>query len=295
MDAYLFLCIQTKKAVLSLNNFLTEILEHKYKEVAQQQAAELLADLQERIKLLPATLDFEAALRKPRMGGEMALIAEIKKASPSKGLLCPDFDPAILGETYSQAGASALSVLTDQRFFQGHLSYLQIAKEAAGGHIPVLRKDFMLDNYQVYQARAYGADAILLIMAALEDNQAAELFATAQALNLAVLVEVHNEAELERALKLGAKLIGVNNRDLQTFVVDLAVTERLVRQLPAGFDGILISESGIATRQDILRLQACGARAVLIGETLVRAASTEQGLNPALVVQKIGELFQNYY
>jgi len=274
-----------------MSDFLSEILAHKYHEVRQQSAIETQAILEARIKTLPAPLDFAAALRQPRVPGKVALIAEIKKASPSKGLLCPDFDPAVLASAYAKAGASALSVLTDEQFFMGHLAYLQVAKVAAGGSIPVLRKDFIVDSYQIYQARAYGADAVLLIMAALEDGQAAALFATAQTLSLAALVEVHNETELARALKLGARLIGINNRDLQSFEVDLAVTERLAASLPADFGGLLVSESGIATHKDIKRLCKGGASAVLIGETLVRAASTDAGLNPALIEAKVAALF----
>jgi indole-3-glycerol phosphate synthase len=282
-----------------MSNFLDTILDHKYDEVAQQAALETLSMLEDRIKTLLPTLDFEAALRSPKIQSsiqnpksKIALIAEIKKASPSKGLLCPDFDPAKLAEAYSRAGASALSVLTDERFFMGHLAYLQVTKVAAGGQTPILRKDFIVDPYQLYQARAYGADAALLIMAALEDDQAGELFATAEELGLAALVEVHNEEELERALKIGARLIGVNNRDLQTFNVDLATTGRIAAQLPSYFDGILVSESGIATHHDIELLYQQGARAVLIGETLVRAASTEKGLDTDLIEQKISELFR---
>lgn len=275
-----------------MSNFLDEILDHKYEEVAQQAAVEPFSALDARVKDMPAPLDFEGALRSPNpQFSEVALIAEIKKASPSKGLLCPDFDPAALAKAYAGAGASALSVLTDERFFMGHLAYLQVAKVAAGSATPILRKDFIIDPYQLYQARAYGADAALLIMAALEDDEAAELFATAHELGLAALVEVHNEEELERALKIGARIIGVNNRDLQTFKVDLATTERLAARLPANFDGILVSESGIATHADIVQLHAHGARAVLIGETLVRAASTEKGLDTALIEKKIKELF----
>jgi indole-3-glycerol phosphate synthase len=262
-----------------MSNFLDEILAYKALEVERQSAAERLAELKSRVANLPPPLEFEASLLRPRVAGEVALIAEIKKASPSKGLLCPDFDPARLAAAYSRAGASALSVLTDEKYFQGHLSYMQIAKEAAGGSVPILRKDFIIAPYQVWQARAYRADALLLIMAALTDELAAELYELATELGLGALVEVHNEEEVDRALKLGVRIIGVNNRDLQTFQVDLETTGRLAVHLPPGFDGILVSESGIATPEDIKHLQSQGARAVLIGETLVRAASTEAGLD----------------
>ncbi|MBN9387687.1 MAG: indole-3-glycerol phosphate synthase TrpC [Chloroflexi bacterium] len=274
-----------------MSNFLTTILEYKYVEVPRQSALESLADLQRKAATLPAPLDFEKALRQPRVPGEVALIAEIKKASPSKGLLCPDFDPARLAASYERAGASALSVLTDEKFFQGHLDYLQVAKKASGEHIPILRKDFIVDPYQVWQARAYGADALLLIMAALTDAQARELYDLAHKLGLGVLVEVHDPAELDRALQLGARIIGVNNRNLETFEVSLATTGEIAAHLPATFDGLLVSESGIATAQDIAAVHRQGARVVLVGETLVRAASTPTGLDTTRLESKIGELF----
>ncbi len=274
-----------------MSNFLTEILDHKYHEVVRQSAAEPLEVLQQKAATAPTPLDFASALRQPRVAGPVSLIAEVKKASPSKGLLCPDFDPARLAASYSRAGASALSILTDEQFFQGHLSFLQVAKEAAGGTVPILRKDFMVAPYQIWQARAYGADAVLLIMAALSDAEAHELFELAGRLGLAALVEVHNESELEAALAVGAKLIGVNNRDLQTFQVDLETTGRVAARLPEDFDGWLVSESGIATAQDIERVYRQGARTVLVGETLVRAASTETGLDTDRLEQKIKELF----
>ncbi len=274
-----------------MSNFLTQILEHKYREVLRQAQQEPMAELEAKIAAATSSpLDFEGALRRPRRGGEVALIAEIKKASPSKGLLCPDFDPVRLAAAYAQSGAAALSVLTDEQFFQGHLAYLAVAKEAAGGVVPVLRKDFVVEPYQVWQARAYGADALLLIMAALSDEKAAALLRLAGELGLGVLTEVHDQAELERALGLGARIIGVNNRNLQTFEVDLATTERLAARLPVGWDGLLVSESGIATRADIRRLHRSGARAVLIGETLVRSASTGAGLDIDRLSEKIAEL-----
>lgn len=274
-----------------MSNLLTEILEHKYREVRRQSALESLEDLQRKASSLLLPLDFEGALRQPRVAGEVALIAEIKKASPSKGLLCPDFDPARLGAAYGRAGASALSVLTDEKFFQGHLDYLQVAKNASGGHIPILRKDFIVEPYQVWQARAYGADALLLIMAALTDEQARDLYGLARDLGLGVLVEVHDTAELDRALHLGATIIGVNNRNLQTFEVNLATTGQIAAHLPAGFGGLLVSESGIATKADIESVYRQGARAVLVGETLVRAASTDAGLDTGRLESKIAELF----
>lgn len=274
-----------------MSNFLGEILDYKALEVERQSAAEPLEALKSRVAALPPPLEFEASLLRPQVAGDVALIAEIKKASPSKGLLCPDFDPARLAAAYGRAGASALSVLTDEKYFQGHLSYMQIAKDAAGGTVPVLRKDFIISPYQVWQARAYGADALLLIMAALGDAQAAELYGLATKLGMGALVEVHNEEEADRALKLGARIIGVNNRDLQTFQVDLGTTGRLAEHIPPGSDCVLVSESGIATPEDIKLLHRQGARAVLIGETLVRAASTEAGLDTGKLEQKIADLF----
>jgi indole-3-glycerol phosphate synthase len=194
-----------------------------------------------------------------------------------------------LAKAYAQAGASAMSVLTDEKFFQGHLSYIQMAKQAAGGNIPVLRKDFIIDPYQVWQARAYGADAILLIMANLEDAQATQLQTLAKELALSVLVEVHNAPELERALAIGAELIGINNRNLHTFEVDLATTETLVAKIPAG--KTVVSESGISSQQDIAWLAGLGVHAALIGETLMRAATTPQGLDTAGIGQKVREMF----
>jgi indole-3-glycerol phosphate synthase len=239
-------------------NFLTEILQHKYREVTRQSAQESLADLQRKAGKMPAPLDFDKALRQPRVPGEVALIAEI---------------------------------LTDEKFFQGHLDYLEVAKAASSRHIPVLRKDFIVDPYQVWQARAYGADALLLIMAALTDEQATTLYALARELGLGVLVEVHDTGELDRALRLGARVIGVNNRNLHTFEVSLATTGQIAARLPDGFGGLLVSESGIATSADITAVHRQGAEAVLVGETLVRAASTDAGLDTDKLESKIGELF----
>lgn len=273
--------------------FLEEILAHKAREVAAQSQAEPLENLKIRASKAAPPLDFFGALQTPRLPGSVALIAEVKKASPSKGLLCPDFDAARLGAAYAAAGASAISVLTDEQFFQGHLSYLEIVKQAAGGKVPVLRKDFLIDAYQVWQARAYGADAILLIMAALEDGQAAELFDTATELGMAALVEVHNSLEMQRAIKLGANIIGINNRDLQTFHTDLATTTRLMAELPSGFAPLIVSESGIATASAISVLADLGVRAVLIGETLVKAASVSGHLDTAQIALKVKELFNS--
>jgi indole-3-glycerol phosphate synthase len=278
-------------------NILTEIIEYKKQtEIPSQSTSETLAELEQRVGMQSPPLDFEAALRKAGSDAKnkkVALIAEVKKASPSKGLLCPAFDPAQLAQAYLAGGAAVLSVLTDQKFFMGDLPYIKLCKEATDNQLPVLRKDFIVDRYQVVQARAYGADAILLIMACLDDTLAQDLFWLATKLKMAVLVEVHDATELKRALQLGARIIGVNNRDLTSFKVDLNTTYQLAELLPTDFDGILVSESGISTNAEIESLSAAGVGAVLIGETLVRTASTETGLDSQRVVQKIQELLNN--
>ncbi len=213
----------------------------------------------------PPPRDFSAALRRADV---VALIAEVKRASPSKGVLITDFDPAALGRLYAAHGAAAISVLTDEPFFQGHLDHLRAVRSAVD--VPVLRKDFILDVYQVYEARAAGADAILLIAAALDDVQLRDLHDLAHELGLAALVEVHQEAEVERALRAGAAIIGVNNRDLKTFREDLQTTARLARFIPAAVT--LVAESAIRSPADVERMGSCGAHAVLVGEGLVKSA-----------------------
>ena len=207
--------------------------------------------------------DFIGALRKDTV----ALLAEAKKASPSKGLLMANFDPVQLANTYEENGAAAISVLTDVEFFQGSIDYLREVRAAVD--VPVLQKDFIIDACQIYEGRAAGADAALLIVAALTDSQLADLHELIISLGMATLVEVHNEAEMERGLKLGAKLIGINNRDLKTFNVDLETTARLAKLVPD--DVVLVAESGLKTADDVYRMGQLGANAVLVGETLVKS------------------------
>ena len=246
-------------------SILDQIVSQKREELAQQKAVTSLEDLERLIPARPAPLDFAAALSQ----GGVRLIAEVKKASPSRGLLCPDFDPVRIAETYAQNGASAISVLTDPRF-QGEPDHLaQIKKSAVSGAIPVLRKDFIFDPYQVYEARAIGADALLLIVAILSPSQLSDLQGLAHSLRMQCLVEVHDHPELETALTAGAKIIGINNRDLRTFKTDLAVTEGLAPAIPQ--DKAIVSESGISTPQHLRRLETLGVHAVLVGEALVTA------------------------
>lgn len=217
---------------------------------------------------------FQASLEKP---DDLALIAEVKKASPSAGVIVEQFEPVTIAQNYARAGAEAISVLTDERFFQGHLDYLTEIRQAVG--VPLLRKDFIVDEVQVIEAAAAGADAVLLIVAALKDEQLKRLLDVAATYQLDVLVEVHTLAEMDRALATEAAIIGINNRNLATFEVDLAVTERLSEQVPSGI--VLVSESGIKTAADIARVTACGVNAVLIGEALMRAqASAINTLRP---------------
>ena len=246
---------------------LAEICATKRDEVAAQKALVTLSELDARAAAQSAPRGFEAALRSKAVNG-FALIAEVKKASPSKGLIRADFDPAAHAAAYQQGGAACLSVLTDAPYFQGHEDYLIAARAACD--LPVLRKDFMVDPWQVAEARSIGADAILIIVAALDDAQMVEIEAAARERGMDVLVEVHNEAELERAAQLKSRLIGVNNRDLKRFVTDLATTERLALLAPAGT--LLVSESGISSHADLQRLAAQGIRTFLVGESLMRQA-----------------------
>ncbi len=258
-------------------NILDEIVEQKKREVAQLPARLIAAgDLHDAMLERGERRDFLAALRNPSRishhASRMALIAEVKKASPSAGVICPDFDPVRIAKEYEAAGASCLSVLTDEKYFQGSLDYLRQIRAAV--KLPLLRKDFIIDERQILEAIEWGADAILLIVAILTDEQLTKFHSLATEAGLAVLVEVHDEEELERALKISPALVGVNNRNLKTFKVDLATTERLAAKLfssPATrHSSLLVAESGIHTRADVERLQKCGAGAILVGESLVK-------------------------
>lgn len=242
---------------------LDKILAHKVDEVAARQAQMPLCDVVSRANDTGTPRDFAAALRRDNV----AVIAEVKKASPSKGVLVENFDPVRIGTAYAQNGAAAISVLTDEQFFQGSLSHMQAVRQAV--HVPVLRKEFVIDPYQVYEARAAEADAVLLIVAALSDEQLAELHSLILELRMTPLVEVHHETEMERALRLGVQVIGINNRDLKTFHVDLGVTERLAKLVPPSIT--LVAESGIMSAEDVYRMGQLGAHAVLVGESLVKS------------------------
>ncbi len=261
-----------------MENILDTIVEQKQREVALLPARIIAAgDLRDAMLEHGERRDFLGALRNPPSrftphASRIALIAEVKKASPSMGIICHDFDPVRIAKDYEAAGASCLSVLTDEQFFQGSLDYLRQIRAAV--KLPLLRKDFIIDERQILEAIEWGADAILLIVAILDDARLKHFHTLAIEAGLSVLVEVHDEAELERALKIGATLIGVNNRDLKTFKVDLATTERLAAKLfgSRGPDEstLLVAESGIHTPADVARVAKCGAGAILVGESLVK-------------------------
>jgi indole-3-glycerol phosphate synthase len=242
---------------------LDKIVDHKRLELVERRQARPIDALEAEARAASPARDAVAALQTRGV----SLIAEIKRASPSKGLLHPDLDPTDLAHTYEDNGAAAISVLTDQRFFQGSLDDLRLVREAV--NVPVLRKDFVFDPYQVYEARAAGADLVLLIVAILSDQELAALYRLVRDLHMSALIEVHDEGELARALAVGPCIVGINNRDLHTFTVDLGTTARLRPQVPD--DVVLVSESGVHTPKDVERLAALGADAMLVGESLVKA------------------------
>lgn len=268
-------------------SILERIVEQKRRELALLPHRDVTAsDVRAARQALGPRRDFAAALMGSR-GGQLSIIAEIKKASPSAGVIRPDFDPVAIARAYEAAGANCLSVLTDEVFFQGSLSYLKQVRAAV--KLPLLRKDFIIDSRQVLEAANAGADAILLIVAILDDAQLDFLHRLSTEAGLAALVEVHDEQEMERALRCGARLLGVNNRDLRTFKVDLATTERLARRL-SGAAGdrsgpdfpLLVAESGIHSPGDVERLGRCGAQAILVGESLMRRPDPGQALRELL-------------
>jgi indole-3-glycerol phosphate synthase len=257
-----------------MSDILDKIVAVKREEVAAAMVRKPLdvmrADAESRV----LTRDFEGAMRAKLAAGQAAVIAEIKKASPSKGVLRADFIPADIAQSYAEHGAACLSVLTDKQFFQGSVDFLKQAR--ASCDLPVLRKDFMVDPYQIYEARAMGADAILLIAACLDDAQMADMEAVAHRLDMAVLVEVHDRAELDRALKLKTRLVGVNNRNLKTFEVSLQTTLDLLPHVPA--DRLLVTESGILSADDVKRMRDANVNAFLVGEAFMRASEPGEAL-----------------
>ena len=265
-----------------MSDVLTKICTVKRAEIEVRRKTRPLEDLMAALGDVPPPRDFLGALQAKREAGLYGLIAEIKKASPSKGVIRADFDPSSLGLAYESGGAACLSVLTDQEFFQGADAYLEDARKAVS--IPVLRKDFMLDPYQIYESRGIGADCVLLIIAALEDAQAVELEGIALELGMAVLIEVHNAEELERAKALSSPLIGINNRNLKTLEVDIQTTEVLAEKVDEG--RMLVSESGLFTPEDLARMARAGASCFLVGESLMREQDVAAATKELLAVKQ---------
>ena len=254
-----------------MTDILAQIAAYKREDVIARKAARSQADVDRAAKAASAPRGFRAALVRAHAPGRLALIAEIKKASPSKGLIRADFDPPALAKAYEAGGAACLSVLTDGPSFQGADAYLTAARDAVA--LPAIRKDFLVDPWQVAESRALGADAILVILAMIDDSLAGELIAESRRLGMDSLVEVHDAAEMERAGRLGADLVGVNNRDLRTFVTDLGITEKLAANTPK--NALLVTESGISGPADMARLEASGAVAMLVGESMMRQPDVE--------------------
>jgi indole-3-glycerol phosphate synthase len=242
---------------------LNEIVAYKKEELAEAKRSASLSDIKAKARDAQATRGFAKALA---AGGAIQLIAEVKKASPSKGVIREDFDPVAIASIYEESGAACLSVLTEKKFFQGSLAYLGQIRKAVS--LPLLRKDFIIDEYQIFETRAAGADAILLISACLEQQQMQDYLGVANQLGLDVLVESHTYKELDKALRTGATLVGINNRDLTTFKVSLQTTLDLLKDIPD--DRMVVSESGIATHEDVVQLQQAGVDAILVGESLMR-------------------------
>jgi len=257
--------------ITSAESFLARIVSHKRDELANAQKKLSLATLQQMAQTQAPPRDFRRALTS---GKNLAVIAEMKKSSPSTGVLREDFNPVMLAKSYAAHGAAALSILTDEEFFGGNLKNLQKARAVCT--LPILRKDFILNPYQIWEARAFGADAILLIVAMLDRSQLFELLLAAAETGVQALVEVHNEAELDRALLAGANLIGINNRNLRTLEVTLETTDRLSRLIPSSC--VRVAESGIKSRWDVERMAACGVDAILVGSHLMRQADPGQAL-----------------
>jgi len=254
---------------------LNRIIAKKREEVEQRKKGMPLSFLEERIAHRKAPLDFALALD----GDHTRLIAEVKRSSPSRGVLCPDFNPVELAKSYAQGGAAAISVLTEANYFEGNIDYLAAIREEV--RLPLLRKDFIFDPYQVYESSAYGADALLLIVAILSQEQLDELLWLSHSLGLRCLVEVHSQNEVERALLSQAEIIGINNRDLNTFTVDINTTHRLLPLIPR--QRIVVSESGIRSRSDVVKLKEWGVNAVLVGEALVTASDVQTKMRELII------------